>query len=60
MFILLARDPMAPVLVNVWADLRRFAVEQGQKPSSDLAKVLEAKGCAEAMEIWRAKRRAPK
>ena len=45
MFILLARDPLAPQLVMDWA-LRR---ERTRGPSS---KVDEARACAHAMEAW--------
>ncbi len=43
MFVLLARDPHAPVLVRLWADLRK--VHAGN-PS----KVAAANNCANAME----------
>jgi len=46
MFVLLARDPLAPVLVAQWADL---AEAQG----TDQDKVLEALDCAAKMEQWR-------
>lgn len=60
MFVLLARDPMAPVLVNMWAALRQAAIEHKQKPQTDFEQVIEAKGCAEAMEIWRARNVCPR
>lgn len=47
MFVLLARDPLAPILVKLWADLRTYA---GGNP----AKSLEARMCADAMTLWRA------
>jgi hypothetical protein len=46
MFILLARDPLAPVLVELWATLRREL-----RGHSD--KVAEARRCAVAMREWR-------
>lgn len=46
MFILLARDPHAPLLVRLWAELR--ALHAGN-PS----KVAEARTCADAMEAYR-------
>lgn len=46
MFILLARDPMAPILVRLWADLR---AQNAGNPS----KVAEARACAESMEAYR-------
>lgn len=46
MFVLLARDPMAPILVRLWADLR---AHNAGNPS----KVAEARTCATAMEEWR-------
>ena len=47
MFVLLARDPMAPILVRLWADLRSQA-------AGNPSKVSEAKECAAAMDTWRA------
>lgn len=45
MFVLLARDPLAPVLVDMWAMLR-------QATRGDSTKVLEAEACAAAMREW--------
>lgn len=45
MFILLGRDPMAGLLVNIWARLRELA---GEEP----AKVAEALACARTMDVW--------
>lgn len=47
MFILLARDPLAPVLVDIWTQLRML------RTSPDLAKLAEAMDCAEAMRKWK-------
>jgi hypothetical protein len=44
MFVLLARDPLAPILVRLWADL--------QRPLSDPVKNEEARMVAVAMETW--------
>jgi hypothetical protein len=48
MFVLLARDPMAPALVRLWADARELAA----KADRDLAKVDEARKCAADMDRW--------
>jgi hypothetical protein len=53
MFIVLARDKDAPLLVRMWALLREQAIEMGAKPTSDMAQVTEAKQCAYEMERWR-------
>ena len=53
MFVLLARDPVAPSLVRTWASRREWRVNTGQKPESDRAMVEEAYACADAMEAWR-------
>lgn len=53
MFTLLARDPLAPVLVLLWATLREQAIDAGAKPESDRAKAEEARQCAQAMSDWR-------
>lgn len=45
MFILLGRDPMAPYLVEMWAQMRE---QQNENP----AKVYEARECAAAMRKW--------
>lgn len=50
MFVLLARDRMAPQLVRDWADARADAGE-------DRAKVQEAYDCADAMDAWRREHR---
>ena len=46
MFVLLARDPLAPELVRQWA-FRRW--HEGK----DLPKAVEALNCANAMDNWR-------
>lgn len=45
MFVLLGRDKCAPVLVQLWAEMRRVLGE-------DPAKVKEAEECAAAMKRW--------
>jgi hypothetical protein len=45
MFILLARDPLAPILVEAWASLREHAV-------GNPSKVAEARECAKTMRTW--------
>lgn len=49
MFVLLARDPLAPILVRLWADLREHA-------AGNPSKVFEARTCAIDMEKWRIRR----
>lgn len=48
MFVLLGRDPCAPVLVELWAEMRRVLVE-------DDSKISEALACAKTMKEWLAK-----
>lgn len=50
MFVLLARDPLAPRLVEQWAELREATRGPG-------AKVDEARACAAAMAVWAAEDR---
>ncbi len=50
MFILLARDPLAPILVRHWAALRKHL-------AGNPSKVQEALECADAMEYWNGTRR---
>lgn len=45
MFVLLARDADAPILVDLWASLR-------ERDGEDAAKVQEARDCADAMRGW--------
>lgn len=53
MFVLLARDPNAPLLIKEWAMHRRHEIESGLCPPGDAAMVREAYECAEAMRVWR-------
>lgn len=57
MFILLARDASAAMLVEAWASERQRLIELGMKPASDQAMVDEARLCAENMRAWRAANR---
>lgn len=51
MFVLLARDPLAPGLIRQWAAMRKAA--RGDSP-----KVGEAENCADSMDEWRSARDA--
>jgi hypothetical protein len=46
-FVLRAKDPLAPVLVELWAALRRLASE------GEYSKLQEARNCAQTMRAWR-------
>ena len=50
-FTLLARDPLAPILIRLWADMRQWS-EHETGPDSAMQRK-EARQCAEAMDIWR-------
>lgn len=53
MFVLLARDPLAPIVVRLWAMLREREHGQG---GDDAAKQREAFALADAMGQWRMRR----
>lgn len=53
MFILLARDRDAALLVRMWALMREMAVEMGAKPVEDRRQVAEARQCAYEMDRYR-------
>lgn len=55
MFVLLARDPLAPNLVEQWAFLRATAIGRREPPASDLDKVEEALLLVEKMRLWKKK-----
>lgn len=55
-FVLLGRDPHAAAIVEEWARLRSQAIDKGEKPEGDWAKVSEAMKCAAAMRAYHAKR----
>lgn len=44
-FVLLGRDPAAPILINLWADIRSRLGEEQEK-------IEEACACAEACTAW--------
>ena len=46
MFVLLARDPVAPVLVRMWCELRSLL------DLNDVEKFEEARACSFNMETW--------
>ncbi len=52
MFVLLARDPLAPILVKLWASMHQLTKPDG------LFKRGEARRCAKSMTAWRNKNRA--
>lgn len=45
MFTLLARDPLAPMLVELWASMREHL-------AGNPSKVAEARQCAKDMRVW--------
>lgn len=53
MFVLLARDPQAPRLLEVWAHTRQQSIDVGNSPKSDESMVQEALQCAFQMRKWR-------
>jgi hypothetical protein len=53
MFVLLARDPIAPLMVEFWAFMRTRAIDGHHAPETDRAQVEEAQACADAMRKWR-------
>lgn len=57
MFVLLARDPHAALLTQMWAMLREQMIDDGQKPASDLPQVADARQCAYEMQRWRRERK---
>ena len=53
MFVLLARDPSAPELVEYWATERQRQIDNARRPHPDQAMVDEAVRCAANMRHWR-------
>lgn len=53
MFVLLARDPMAPHMVLDWAMKREEDIAVGARSTSGRAMVAEARRCAHDMRAWR-------
>jgi len=56
-FVLRAKDAMAPHVVRSWAGARQSQIEAGMRPTSDMEKVVEARQCAAQMELWLANQR---
>ena len=54
MFVLLARDPIAPMLVRLWASIRGLTRGGSDR---ELARQREAMECAAAMVCWRSSNR---
>lgn len=52
MFVLLARDDLAPLMIRIWVQLR-----QRTRPDDEVMQHTEAIACAEAMECWHIKNR---
>lgn len=50
MFVLLARDPIAPMLVDAWAAQRFGSIDPSDQ--DQLRKVQEARECAASMREW--------
>lgn len=55
LFILLARDPMASALVDLWADMRQEFADN----NTDINKIDEARACAKAMRQYAHKLNKP-
>jgi hypothetical protein len=52
-FVLLARDPVAAVLVEEWGQRRMQAIARGKRPEEDMRQAQEALDLAQAMKAWR-------
>jgi len=52
-FTLLGRDPQAPALLRLWADVRRREVILGARDEDDLRMCSAAEESADQMEEWR-------
>jgi len=53
MFVLLARDPQAPGMIEDWAETRRDAINANRRPISDIPQVEHALALAAQMRMWR-------
>lgn len=53
MFVLLARDPHMPDLIEKWAQQRELEIRCGERPESDREQVAEARRCIERAKAWR-------
>lgn len=51
LFVLLARDPLAPLLVNLWAEVRAQLTDHHNNPG-EFGKQMEANRCAASMRVW--------
>jgi hypothetical protein len=60
MFVLRARDALAPWLVLAWAMLRTLQIWIGTKPASDFERCDEARALAKQMRAWRKANRPKK
>ena len=52
MFVLLARDPLAPQVVEFWANLK-LTLKPPPQTLRTLKKSTEAMGCARSMKVWK-------
>jgi hypothetical protein len=53
MFVLLARDPSAPEILEQWAAARRHEVQLGRRSLADINRIAEAMNLAADMREWR-------
>ena len=56
LFCLVARDPLAPALVEAWAAARRMALgpdDPEEAVAEEMSKIHEAEACALAMRDWK-------
>lgn len=56
MFVLLARDESAPILVEEWAKARLRQITSGARVPAEAEQCLEAFEVAAAMRVWKAKK----
>lgn len=57
MFVLLARDKLAPALVLAWAMEQKRLIDEGRRPAEEIDKVGEAMACAHNMIAWQRRNR---
>jgi hypothetical protein len=60
MFVLLARDPAAPLMVLLWSRIREKYQDKSKKFLNDNSKIQEARDCADEMRKWMADNRPDK
>lgn len=53
LFVLTARDPTAPTLIDAWADMRDSDIAAGVRPAEDRAMTMNARLIAQDMRAWR-------